>query len=422
MDNSTLRFAGDINLRDVVIRSLNGQEANVINQVELIEIYEDVFSSFVSVSIVLRESVDYINLFPFMGDEYVYLDIVTPSLNVPIKGNFYIYKITDRMYTQEREVMYTIKAISEEFLTDVNTKLSRSYGGNISEIAASLLGKDGLNTKKKTLIETTSNITKFTANFWSPTKCLNYASSTAANLSQNPSYVFYENRDGFNFRALDELLKAQTAYSFVKDNYTRTIVNESSTQSVKDPQEDFKRILELDIPVVTDYMSAIQSGQLKSRIVTHDLVTKKYSIKDYSVKKDPNPNTLLNPTPAYTKYSSANNASTMLFVPKYYGSYSNFGDVTNYKTTQKRLSFFQLLNKYKVNIQVLGRTDYTVGRIVDLNIPRTSQITNEDSDTRDLMLSGKYFISAVSHSINREKHVCNIELIKNSILNDLTKY
>ena len=419
MQNTAIRFAGDVQLKQIILSSLNGQIANITNQVILIEIYEDLFSSFTTLSIVIRESVDYINLFPFVGEEYVDVDIVTPTMDQHIKGRFYIYKITDREYTSEREVVYAMKCIAEEFITDANTKISKAFSGNVSESAFKILGKDGFDTKKKLNVEATSNTSKFTANFWTPSKCLNYLATNAINASGSPSYLFYENRDGFNFRSIDSLLSAPPYHKFIKDNYTRTSIG-NSTQTTKDPKEDYKRIIEFSVPVLTDYINEIQSGRLKSRLITHDILTKKYTVKDYSVKKDPSPPTLLNPNPAYSKYATANNSSTMLFMPRYYGNFTNFSDVTNTKIVQKRMSFFQGLNKYKINIQVFGRTDYTVGQVVEVNVPKVTQITKRDTDPRDNILSGNYLISAISHIINRENHTCNIELIKNSVLVNLS--
>jgi hypothetical protein len=83
------------------------------------------------------------------------------------------------------------------------------------------------------------------------------------------------------------------------------------------------------------------------------------------------------------------------------------------------MSFFKNLEKYKVQIEVAGRTDYTVGMIVDLNIPKISQITKEDADTRDLIISGKYLVSAMTHYISRSQHTCKMELVKNSLIFDL---
>lgn len=418
--SSSLRFAGDVFFEKLQLNALNGQYANIINQVISVEVYEDIFSPFLSVSIVLKESVDYINLFPFVGEEYLDIKIVTPLSAVPIEGKFYIYKITNREMVKDREVVYTLKAISEEYLTDANRKLSKTFSGKVSDIAKRILTVDGLNTQKKTIIEESANTTSFTANYWNPIRCINYATTNAISASRSPSYLFFENRHGFNFTSIDQLLKAPTYHRFVKDNYNRSQVAQSTT-SVIDPQEDYKRILDISVPVLTDYMEDIHTGRLKSRLITHDLVTKQYAVKDYSVKKDTeNPATLLNPYPAYSKYATSNSISTLLVMSKHYGNFTKFGDVTNAATIQKRVSFFKNLENYKVNIQVLGRTDYTVGQVVELDIPRATQIT-KDTEAKDMILSGRYMVSAISHIMTKENHTCNIELIKNSVLINLSK-
>lgn len=421
MDSSSLRFAGDVKIEEIQLNSLNGQVANITNQVISIEIFEDLFAPFTTISLVVRESVDYLNLFPFTGEEFVDVKISTPTLDKGFNGRFYIYKIVDRELTGDREVAYVIKAISEEFITDCNTKISKTYGGAPSETAFKILGKDGLNTKKQVFVEKTSNTTKMTAEFWSPTKVLNYLASASSNSSKSPTYLFYENRDGFNFRSIDELLKGTTYHKYVKDNYTRDSINEGTTQTSQDPNEDYKRILELSIPVLTNYMEDIQSGRMKSRMISHDILTKKYTVKDYSLKRDTEaPPTLLNPYPAYSKYATANSSSTMIIMPKAYANYNNYGDVTNSKVIQRRIAYFQNLQKYKVTIQAFGRTDYTVGQIMELDIPKITQITREDQDIRDKILSGRYLVTAISHVINKKNHTVNIELVKNSVLIDLS--
>lgn len=421
--DARLRFAGDVNLEEVTLRTLNGQSANITAQVISLEIYEDMFTPFMSVSVVLRESVDYISLFPFIGEEYLEIKVSTPNIDQKIDGSFYIYKITDRMYTKDREVAYTLKGISKEYVVDANRKVSQTFKGNIGEIALTLMQKGGLNTDKTSFIEGTSNKTAFTAAYWQPTKCLTFLATNAQNQNLSPTYLFYENRNGYNFRSVDELLKATTYHKFIKDNFTRSEINDMSVQATKDPQEDFKRILELDVPVLSDYMEDIQSGRLKSRIVSHDLVTKQYSVKDYSVRKDTeHPATLLNKNPAYSPYAATNSISTLMIMPRHFANYTSFADVTNYSTAQKRMSFFQNLNKYKVNIQVLGRTDYTVGQVYELSIPKATQITKEQTETsEDEILSGRYLLAAVSHMITKEGHICNMELIKNSIIMDLDR-
>jgi hypothetical protein len=418
---NSLRFAGDVNIKEIQVVSLNGQSVNVINQVVSIEIYEDMFSSFISMSIVLKESVDYLNIFPFVGEEYVDVNVDTPSMNVPIRGRFYIYKITDRIYTSEKEVAYTLKCISSEFLNDANIKLTKSYGGNVSELAYKIYKEDGLNTRKTLIVDNSTNTTKFVALHWSPVKCLNYLASTAVSSQKFPSFLSYENRKGFNFRDINGLLTQSAYCKFTKDNYSRDFARGgNSLDSIANPQEDYKRIIELTVPIVTDYLKNITSGQLKSRLISHDIVTKKYKVKDYNVKKDPDSFNLLNSNPMYSKYAIANAAATMMYMSKHFRMFDGYSDVTNEKTMQKRLSFFENLQKFKVNITVLGRTDYTIGQVVELSIPKVAQLTREDTDAQDKMMSGKYLVTAISHYIDRESHRCNMELVKNSTILNLS--
>lgn len=416
--SSTVKFAGDVSIKEVQINSLNGRVANITNQVLSIEIYEDLFSPFISLSIVVQESLDYLNLFPFVGEEYIDFHVDTPSMNKPIKGRFYIYKIADRIYSKDRQVVYTIKAISEEYVTDINTKISKAFTGNIAESVARLLGKEGLNTKKQTNIEKPINTTKILSNYWSPIQCLNEFASSSLNGNKSPSYLFFENRQGLNFMSLDAMINTKSYQSFTKDNYSRS-VRDDGVDSIKNIEEEYRKIIEVNIPIVTNYMDEVKSGRLKSRMITHDILTKKYTVKDYSIKKDPLPQSLLNPATSYSKYTAANAAGSQFTMPKYYGNFTNFADVTNSKIIQRRMSFFENLNKFKINITVNGRTDYTIGQVYDVTLPRISPITKTDNENRDLVLSGRYIVSAISHVINRTNHTCNMELIKNSVIFNL---
>jgi len=77
----------------------------------------------------------------------------------------------------------------------------------------------------------------------------------------------------------------------------------------------------------------------------------------------------------------------------------------------------------KIQIVVPGRTDYTVGQKVRVKLNKFNPIEGADSpeDTVDNMFSGNYLISGINHFINREKHQCHMELMKDSFIVDLNK-
>lgn len=421
MINRELKFAGDVQIDKLMLTSLNGQTVNIINQIQTIEIYEDMLSPFISLSIVVRESQDFLNLLPFIGEEYLDINIYTPEIKQKIKGRFYIYKISDRIQTKDREVMYTIKATSEEFLNDINTKLSSPLEDKISDSALKVIAVDGLRTKKPINIEPTLNRTKLVPNYWSPIKSLSELSERAISVNGSPSYLFFENRQGFNFVSVNKLLQQDSYQSFIKDNYSRQESSSINMSSVKDPTEDFKRIIDIDIPLVTSYIDDIKEGQIKSELISYDIVTKKYVVNDYNIKTENTPFTLLNKNLVYSKYALANPKSLMINRAKHYNAFDDYADTTDSAMVQRRLSFFKNLEQHKVEIEILGRSDYTVGQVVDLELPKITQITKDDRDPRDKMLSGRYLVTAITHYINRSQHTCKMELVKNSVLFDLEK-
>jgi len=75
-----LRFAGDVSINKVKITTQKGFGQDITTQVLTVQFYEDLFSPFITGSIIVKESLDFINLFPFIGEEYLELDITTPGL------------------------------------------------------------------------------------------------------------------------------------------------------------------------------------------------------------------------------------------------------------------------------------------------------------------------------------------------------
>ena len=75
----------------------------------------------------------------------------------------------------------------------------------------------------------------------------------------------------------------------------------------------------------------------------------------------------------------------------------------------------------KINITVPGRTDYTVGQKIAVVLYRVEPASKKDKDLTDKMFSGYYLIAAINHVINKEKHECYMELIKESSQMDMNR-
>ena len=142
-----LSFAGEVSINEVTIITTNGFIQTVTNQVIGFQLYEDLFNPWISGQIIIKDTHDLINLFPLVGKEFVRIDISTPGLDdkYKFKGEFIIYKLTDRLRTAHREQAYVLHFVSKEAIIDVNKKISKTYAGKISDTVKSIVeAEDGL--------------------------------------------------------------------------------------------------------------------------------------------------------------------------------------------------------------------------------------------------------------------------------------
>ena len=424
MDNSQqIVKAGDVNIESVQITTAQGFYQDITNQVIGIQVFEDLFSPFITGTLEILDSLDLVNVFPLNGEEYLDLKLSTPTLETGnIDQKFYISKMSNRVMAGDRSTVYTLHFVSVDILTDLNTKISKTFSGKCSDIAKQILTDkiNGLNISKKYVIEETKNSTKYISNFWSPVKNLNNLVENSINTNNQSSFVFYEDRYGFNFVSLDTLYDRNIFQEFVYDSYVRDKPNNDG-QTTRDVTEDYKRIREINVPTAFDYIDRLRNGMFGSRMFNHDLTTKRFDNKTYNMLDNFARQTHLNKFPLASNKASYSYNSMIIKVPKYQGNFSNFGDSTNASSIQNRISLMAQINANKIEIIVPGRLDYTVGLRIGVKLYKISPNNKEDTDTIDEMLSGSYLISAINHYINRNTHECTFELIKESLLIDLDR-
>lgn len=413
--NETLKFAGDVNIDKIRIVTPTGFFQDIAAQVITIHLYEDLFSPFISGSLILKESLDLINLFPFIGEEYLELEISTPTLQSNnIKGKFHIYKMTNREIVGDRSMVYQLHFISVESLSDLNKKISKSFAGKISDLVSKFITDqyDGLESKKAVFVEPTLNNTKYVSNYWSPVQNITYLCEQAVNQNKTPDFLFFENRDGFYFMSLESLYAGGLFQEFVYDKYTRDDLPKGG--SVRNVQEDYKRILDITIPVGFDYIDRIRSGMISSKMITYDITKKTYATKNYNMFQRFDQQNHLNKFPINSSRSVFRNNAAILTKSKAFGSMTGFGDVTDAKSIQERTSLMKLAEANKLEITVPGRADYTVGQKISVILNKMEPISNDDADITDKMFSGFYIIAAINHVITKQNHECVMEVIKES--------
>ncbi len=420
-DKSKLTKAGDVNIETVIITTSRGFFQNVTSQTIGFDIFEDLFSPFMSGKLYIRDSQELTNLLPLIGEETVDIKISTPEMpdGTAFNAQFVIFKMSDKTITSEREVVYTLHIISRYAIVDMNQKVSRAFSGPIGDIATEIIkSNDGLQyTAKEPNVEPTDNRTKFVANFWSPIRCLQYLCESAVSKTGSPSYVFYENKYGLNFLSLDTLYAEEVLFEFKRDNYTN--VTNPTGGSTRNLSEDYKRLLELRVPCSFNYVERLKSGLYGSEIIYMDLLTRQYVHKGYA--PDWSDGRHLNPFPVFSENVAARPKALQILSSQYYNNFDGWeSDTANTKVIQKRKFLLAAAEANKCIIKVFGRTDYTAGQKIFLEIPKATQITKNENPL-DWIQSGNYLIASVCHEITRTTYNCTMELIKDSYIIDVNK-
>lgn len=415
--SNTLRYAGDVSIDSVTIISSKGVYQNVRNQVIQLRIFEDLFSPFITGAIVLKESFDLQSLLPLIGEEFLELKVTTPTLDKPIEGLFHIYKMSDKTTLGDRSIGYELNFISAESVVDSNKRISKVFSGKISDIVSTFVVDkiDGLESKKKFNVENTRNTIKYVSPYWTPIQNLTFLSDNSISENQSPSYLFYENRDGFNFKSIESLYQKTSFQQFVMDKYSRDSFPKGG--NALNILEDYKRVGEIEFVTSYDYLDRISGGMYTSKLISYDSTKKTYTVKNFDIKQKFSKQKHLNANPLFSnKAVGRSNAKHILF-PRAFETFTSFGDTTNARVVQERISFLKMAEAQKVVITVPGRCDYTVGQVAELTLYKKQPMkkTDRQEDLVDDVNSGRYLIAAINHQIGADGHTCFIELIKDSM-------
>jgi len=416
MSNSEeLKFAGDVKIVKALLTSSTGFSQNIAEQVQAVNFFEDIFSPFITGNLIMKDGLDLINLFPMIGEETLDLEILTPTLDdAKITGKFMVYKVSEREQLGDSLQVYKLSFTSRESLVDMNKKTSKVFSGKIDELIPPFIQDSnfGLESSKRVIIDPNTQYIKYISNFWSPIKNIQFLMKRAIATTGRPDFLFFENRDGFYFVSLGSLKNNPIYQSFTKDNYTREV--ESTGMSTRDINEDYKKIEQISIPTVLNSMERIRSGALASTQFIYDVTTKRYRVNYFDINNVWESQNHLNEHKPYSSTAIIKNRSKLYTTTDFSDTFTGFEGNDNYNTFQERISTMFLAEDRRVQITVPGRTDYTVGQTVELDLPRLEPFTKGEEDTDDKVLNGKYLVAALNHYVTKERHTCVMELVKDS--------
>ena len=414
----TVFQAGEYDILEANWMLSGGKTFDVRSQIENIIVYEDIYKPFTTATIIMIDTFDLPGEIGRFSRDLFKIKIRTPGLpdNTHMNFVFFIDSIDRRHMRRDRLQSYCLNLVQKEYVESLHKTISKTFSGTGDGIVEKIV-KDYLLTDLPLITESSTKQIKYTSNFWSPIKNIEYCKQHSINGKQVPLYFFFNCREGFKFVSLDKLINQKPYQTFYGSDFM-SLKNEQEGspafgESRREPNKDWQVVQETLWEKHFTYTNMHQASAFKSDLTTHDLLTKKYKVVRWQGDKDPR--TRLNPRLGYVEDVYATAGATRITASKYYDSH-DMADVTNTKFIQKYQTELAEILQYKVQIDVLGRTDYTVGQRVKLDMNRPIHIDKTGMDIRDYLLSGDYLITAISHQFGAAGHVATIELSKESTI------
>ncbi len=224
--------------------------------------FESIDSSFIRCDFTILDTVQFDD--NLLGSEIVHITFEsTTEKKSRIQHTLQIYKIGS-IVKQERAKLYILHCSSPEIYENEANRAFGQFGpvSGKTDIVKRMV-KDHLNSSKKTHIEAHTNINVLSPN-WRPVDLISYMSDkvsrTKAGSRQSgkgkkqSGFLFYENRDGWNFKSMDLLCEQD---SIAKYTYAQANVGQYN------PGTNFYQIEQVIYPERANQLDKLRQGVYK---------------------------------------------------------------------------------------------------------------------------------------------------------------
>ena len=432
----------DVDLKSCKIVTSAGKPLELKDIVVELNYFEDIFNNGISGSLVINDSMSYIQIYQIQGNEALILAIDKPGLDNPIEKTFRIYNVSNRNVAKPTNETYILKFCSEELLLNEQYKVSKSYpDAKVSEIVkdicTSFLKIDDKEFPTYNIDETTGLRTLVIPNF-KPIQAINWACTFALSADKGnvgSPFLFYENRYGFHFRSILNLFQQP---SFRIYQYDEKNLGSDSNKFTKDLQKDYVSVIEYEFVEALNSVQAVKQGIYSNKTYTIDPLRLKFGETNFdyseytkdaaSLEKGKMPFSAQNrfgdtpdKTPGVIKFciSSTGQSENKYIKDKKITINENQIE----QTVSNRTAQISMLCSNRVKILVPGDIELSVGKVVEFNMPSTVYTDKSKQKQSDEFSSGKYLITALRHVLNQQnKFYTCLELAKESFPNSYTDF
>tara|TARA_Y100000310_G_scaffold222080_1_gene223728 strand:+ start:141 stop:1622 length:1482 start_codon:yes stop_codon:yes gene_type:complete len=288
----SLDYAGDYILDSIKIVSFDGKPVDIKSMVQEFNIYESIYSSTLTGSLVIADALNLINKMPLQGTETLEFKLFTPGAGNSKQGvidatsetghPFHIYKLSNRKQPSEGVLSYVLHFCSRELIRSVRTRVSQAYDGPLHEAAIKIfMDQEYLDSRKKLYVEPTRNKDKVVIPNLHPLDAISaLADKSLSGNSKGAGYFFYETTKGFHFHSWESMVSIsgeQPRPVAGRFDYFVRKATDGQTEEKDKVIQDLEAVQKYEFINNYDTMAHQGLGTYGHKVITHNIYDKSYS-------------------------------------------------------------------------------------------------------------------------------------------------
>jgi hypothetical protein len=388
---------------------------------EELNIYDSIFNPCMTGNIVIRDAIGLSDKLSFDGSEALIVNMGKTSEDGLIEKSFRIYKQSDRKSVSMNEEQYILHFVSDEFILSQQIKIRQSFKDTYSKIVLDIASNYlSMSQASFGILENTIGNRILLVPNRTPFEAIDLCCRRAINYRGSPTFIFFENREGYNFVTLSTML-ARPEKFFI--NFQPKNLSDDRYELMG--ARDYDIISQFDLN--KNITSGLYAGTYLGFDVTNRAIVKKYVDfnSTYSLSEHANktPHVGIIKNRAGFENTKMFDSRVVFYPTSVLSSKSDYVrendpfsiDVEddNYNYLIQREALYRNLVSRRIRVTMPGNFDLSSGLTANLLIPKRSE-KSQDESTEDLSLSGKYLIIATRHIISYQKHETIIEVATDS--------
>lgn len=414
-----------------------------------VEYREDIFSPQIDMKIKIvntgmDDGLGLYNSLPIRGGETITAVIKSGprdgsegGLTFTNNSELVVYQISDIFSDTKRE-SFTLHCTSKESFKNMTTKVYRKFSkiSKVDDVVKSLLTED-LKTKKRIgQFSSAQNVVPFIANSRSPYSIISWLCPKAIPqkstqtkepqknndiLKGTAGFFFWELRDSFEFKSIEDLLKSLQGNAVETFNYTE--VNE--TYALGSNLDNFKKIrsyaFDRDININKDLLL----GVYNSTCTFFNPRTFRIKQANFHIKDNLNDYSTLNKRKEIAALNSGVIPDQLLDYSRVMSRVLDVGVLDNegkndgndsdskaYQYIAQSIARYNYLFRNKLTITVSSNPYLKAGDVVELTFPETRPHSNRVKQNEPQ--GGKYLIKSIIHYYHPTEALTTMNLIRDS--------